>query len=471
MSEVESTSAATLNFPAELLVMVSEFLAGDLCFGTIANLNAASWTVHQETLPVLYETMIWDYRKHFQPKLLQEGVGAESGWKYVKYFVVEAVPQKPKSALDHLPYEAQLPRIKMVLHKPKHFEVRDYDWAAWTDIWRRCSLIVFKPVCFHVLDDVVKSSASSRAFFSNEEIRYLTMEKWNHNPGDYVPERIGTLILKGDGALLFQTRRTTSAVSATRYGYLLDLHLLRTTLNISGEERDCVRAMRNVIVWTEDSHGPSLNHQLQCHTSQLPIVMQAVAGIESRSGDMEVSLKDRTTLTEFIYGLAEAVTAYLTARRAVYSDIFQEERRVQQAFRRLTADWLSAPNWEDPGLFDDADPMLCIYPKIEEEDDSVDDDGTSGATGNAGDDHADFAGEESASQVSSDDIDPDDSQEDDSETDDNGYAGYMVTLYNANVQPTASSRGQTNVFAELERQLPGGDGEEVLFRQLYRESS
>jgi hypothetical protein len=47
--------------PVEILVIVADFLTGDLCFGTVANLNATCNIVHQETLPVLFETTFWSY--------------------------------------------------------------------------------------------------------------------------------------------------------------------------------------------------------------------------------------------------------------------------------------------------------------------------------------------------------------------------------------------------------------------------
>jgi hypothetical protein len=40
--------------------VVAEFLAGAHCFGTLANLNIASHNVHDQTLPVLYETLLLD---------------------------------------------------------------------------------------------------------------------------------------------------------------------------------------------------------------------------------------------------------------------------------------------------------------------------------------------------------------------------------------------------------------------------
>lgn len=46
------------SLPIEVLVMISEFLAGDDCLGTLADFNVASRVIHQETLPVLYETAV-----------------------------------------------------------------------------------------------------------------------------------------------------------------------------------------------------------------------------------------------------------------------------------------------------------------------------------------------------------------------------------------------------------------------------
>lgn len=54
-----SAAPEKAGLPVELLVIVAEFLAGDLCFGTAASLSATCRTVHQETLPVLFETTFW----------------------------------------------------------------------------------------------------------------------------------------------------------------------------------------------------------------------------------------------------------------------------------------------------------------------------------------------------------------------------------------------------------------------------
>lgn len=74
--------------PVELLVVVAEFLTGDLCFGTVANLNATCNIVHQETLPVLFETTFWSYERDAELRL--EGIVKDRGEylpdyrKYVK---------------------------------------------------------------------------------------------------------------------------------------------------------------------------------------------------------------------------------------------------------------------------------------------------------------------------------------------------------------------------------------------------
>lgn len=48
------------SLPAEVLAVVAEFLVGQHAFGTAASLNRTSHSVQDETLPVLYETLILD---------------------------------------------------------------------------------------------------------------------------------------------------------------------------------------------------------------------------------------------------------------------------------------------------------------------------------------------------------------------------------------------------------------------------
>jgi hypothetical protein len=84
MSDTARDPSGSLSIPVEVLVIVAEYLAGDLCFGTIANLNATSWTVHEETLPVLYETTIWDYKKDFRSNLFLGCEEPEASWKHIK---------------------------------------------------------------------------------------------------------------------------------------------------------------------------------------------------------------------------------------------------------------------------------------------------------------------------------------------------------------------------------------------------
>lgn len=49
----------------EALVEVARFLAGGHAYRTLANLNQASTLVHQETLPVLYENVVWVKDKQY----------------------------------------------------------------------------------------------------------------------------------------------------------------------------------------------------------------------------------------------------------------------------------------------------------------------------------------------------------------------------------------------------------------------
>jgi hypothetical protein len=48
------------DMPPEILGVVSEFLAGQHSFGSLASLNVASRAIHEETLSVLYETLLLD---------------------------------------------------------------------------------------------------------------------------------------------------------------------------------------------------------------------------------------------------------------------------------------------------------------------------------------------------------------------------------------------------------------------------
>jgi hypothetical protein len=71
------------NLPADLFILVTEFLAGDHAFDTIANLNVTCKHLHKETLPVLYETLLME-------KFAQQPTSAETakvlpeGVKYTK---------------------------------------------------------------------------------------------------------------------------------------------------------------------------------------------------------------------------------------------------------------------------------------------------------------------------------------------------------------------------------------------------
>jgi hypothetical protein len=71
------------NLPTELIVTIAEFLAGSFAFGSLAQLNLASHAIHEETLPVLYETMTWDHKpeRHWWD---DHEVELPKAWRYCK---------------------------------------------------------------------------------------------------------------------------------------------------------------------------------------------------------------------------------------------------------------------------------------------------------------------------------------------------------------------------------------------------
>jgi hypothetical protein len=62
--------------PVELILEVACHLSGDWAFSTLANLNVTSRALHERTLPILYETIVWDDRR----KDLYGFLFFEAGW-------------------------------------------------------------------------------------------------------------------------------------------------------------------------------------------------------------------------------------------------------------------------------------------------------------------------------------------------------------------------------------------------------
>ena len=48
------------DLPFDVHGVIAQFLAGSFAFGTLANLNVASRMIQEETLSVLYETLLID---------------------------------------------------------------------------------------------------------------------------------------------------------------------------------------------------------------------------------------------------------------------------------------------------------------------------------------------------------------------------------------------------------------------------
>ena len=52
--------------PHDVFGIIAEFLAGSHELGTLANLNVANHGMYDETLPVLYETVVQDRRRTYE---------------------------------------------------------------------------------------------------------------------------------------------------------------------------------------------------------------------------------------------------------------------------------------------------------------------------------------------------------------------------------------------------------------------
>ena len=63
---VDGELADTARLLGELLVVIGQFLAGAQCFSTLAALNVTRRSTHEETLPILYETLTLPYTATLQ---------------------------------------------------------------------------------------------------------------------------------------------------------------------------------------------------------------------------------------------------------------------------------------------------------------------------------------------------------------------------------------------------------------------
>jgi hypothetical protein len=72
-----SYTMARPQLPTELVAVIAEFLAGDLALGSLAQLNLTTRAIHQETLPVLFETVTFDKKWWLKKREIK-------GWKWIK---------------------------------------------------------------------------------------------------------------------------------------------------------------------------------------------------------------------------------------------------------------------------------------------------------------------------------------------------------------------------------------------------
>lgn len=67
--------------PTELIVTIAEFLAGSFAYGSLAKLNLATRAVHEETLPVLFDTVVWETNRRWW---IHEGGHVPRGLRYTR---------------------------------------------------------------------------------------------------------------------------------------------------------------------------------------------------------------------------------------------------------------------------------------------------------------------------------------------------------------------------------------------------
>lgn len=74
--------------PSEIYGVIAEFLAGMHAFGTLSRLNIVNHGVHEETLPVLFETVLMDKPPGTSPfergKSLLDEIPASRGCLYTR---------------------------------------------------------------------------------------------------------------------------------------------------------------------------------------------------------------------------------------------------------------------------------------------------------------------------------------------------------------------------------------------------
>ncbi|KAJ9116304.1 hypothetical protein QFC22_004744 [Naganishia vaughanmartiniae] len=74
--------------PIDMIVIVAEFIAGSRDLMTLASLNVASRDIHEGSLPVLYETLVFADEKAFERSVSFTNA---KGWKYVKFLFVTEI--------------------------------------------------------------------------------------------------------------------------------------------------------------------------------------------------------------------------------------------------------------------------------------------------------------------------------------------------------------------------------------------
>jgi hypothetical protein len=156
------------------IVTVSKFLAGDDAFRTLASVNVASKSVKQATLPVLYNTVIWeDGNDYWRCDHLATATSRyfPSGWQHTRYvshvivslaradiiyrilFIDEHANRSLNSFVEEvnpdLTILALFPKLQILV-------LKDYgdELLSWPTPLRSCLVEVWAPVSVEVFTEI-----------------------------------------------------------------------------------------------------------------------------------------------------------------------------------------------------------------------------------------------------------------------------------------------------------------------------
>jgi hypothetical protein len=195
---------------------------------------------------------------------------------------------------------------------------------------------------------------------------------------------------------------------------------------------------------------------------------------------MVVFLTNSIPIVDLRQQFESAARLYLKDRRAVYNGMIERGNEEEERYGGANFDLFIEPDWNDLNTaLRLVDPMITIYPKIGagEVPTNVDEDPQAAVRVRKWPDvcwwdygRDEVSAEEEDEEYQGDAVDDNDDEDEDGDLDENGnHVDYELKVYSCSVLPSATSKGQTNLFAELGKSVENAHGRSTEFRVLYRE--